>query len=70
MALNQIIKNGVILKRLSPKFSAIYLIVMIAVVVTVDVLFFQRHTEMRLIGNITVIALFLLGYVLIARATM
>lgn len=56
------------MKRISPKFSAIYLINVIALVVTVDVLFFQHHIEMRMIGIFTVVALFLLGYVLIARA--
>ncbi|MBU6265069.1 MAG: hypothetical protein KGM14_02595 [Actinomycetales bacterium] len=56
------------MKRLPPLASAIYLVIMIAVVVTVDVLFFQNHTEMRLIGNVSVVALFLLGYVLLARA--
>lgn len=56
------------MKRLPPIESAIYLVIMIAVVVTVDVLFFQHHTEMRLIGNISVVSLFLLGYLLLARA--
>ena len=56
------------MKRLPPLASAIYLVIMIAVVVTVDVLFFQHHTEMRLIGNISLVALFLLGYLLLARA--
>jgi hypothetical protein len=40
---------------------------MIAVVVSVDVAFFQHHPEIRLIGNIVVVAVFLAGYVLLAK---
>ena len=55
------------MKRLSPAFSALYLVLMIAVVVSVDVAFFQHHPEIRLIGNIAVVAVFLAGYVLLAK---
>jgi low affinity Fe/Cu permease len=56
------------MKRLPALISAIYVIVMIAVVVSVDIAFFQHHTEWRLFGNIAVIAIFLLGYLLLARS--
>lgn len=55
------------MKRLSPALSALYLVLMIAVVVSVDVAFFQHHPEIRLIGNIVVVALFAGGYFLLAR---
>lgn len=55
------------MKRLSPALSALYLVLMIAVVVSVDVAFFQHHTEIRLIGNIVVVAIFAAGYFLLAR---
>ncbi len=48
-------------------FRVVYLIIMIAVVVGVDIAFFQHHTEWRLIGNISLVALFLAGYFLINR---
>ena len=55
------------MKRLSTAFSALYLVLMIAVVVSVDVAYFQNVPEIRLIGNIAVVALFTCGYFLLAR---
>ena len=59
--------EATVMKRLSPALSALYLVLMIAVVVSVDVAFFQHHPEIRLIGNIVVVALFAGGYFLLAR---
>ncbi len=55
------------MKRLSPALSALYLVLMIAVVVSVDVAFFQLHPEIRLIGNIVMVTIFAAGYFALAR---
>ena len=55
------------MKRLSPALSALYLVLMIAVVVSVDVAFFQHHPEIRLFGNIGVVTIFAAAYFLLAR---
>lgn len=55
------------MKRLSPALSALYLVLMITVVVSIDTAFLQRHPELRLIGNILIVAVFTAGYFLLAR---
>lgn len=48
-------------------FSVIYLIIMIATVVTVDLLFLRDHTTLRLLGNIGIVLLFVAGYFALSR---
>ena len=55
------------MKRLSPALSALYLVLMITVVVSIDTAFLQQHPELRLIGNILIVAAFTAGYFLLAR---
>ena len=55
------------MKRLSPALSALYLVLMITVVVSIDSAFLQHHPELRLIGNILIVAVFAAGYFLLAR---
>ncbi|MDH6240124.1 hypothetical protein [Aurantimicrobium minutum] len=55
------------MKRLSPALSALYLVLMITVVVSIDTAFLQQHPELRLIGNIIIVAVFVAGYFLLAR---
>ncbi len=55
------------MKRLSPALSALYVVVMITVVVSIDTAFFQDRPEIRLVGNIAVVAVFVGGYFLLAR---
>lgn len=55
------------MKRLSPALSALYLVLMITAVVSIDTAFLQQHPELRLIGNIIIVAVFTAGYFLLAR---
>lgn len=45
--------------------KVIYLLVMVTVVVSTDILFWQHHTEIRLFGNIGIVAVFALAYFLL-----
>lgn len=42
--------------------NILYGVAMIIVVVSADVLFWQHQIEWRLIGNISIVALFAIGY--------
>ena len=53
--------------KVNVPFTVLYLVVMITAVVSLDIAFFQGHTEWRLLGNIASVAVFLGGYLLLSR---
>ena len=55
------------MKRPPVVFSIIYLVMMVIIIVCMDIAFWQHHTEIRLIGNISIVAVFLAGYFIITH---
>ena len=53
------------MKRPPVVFSIIYLVLMVIIIVCLDPAFWQHHTEMRLIGNISIVVVFLAFYFVI-----
>ena len=47
--------------------NAIYVVVMVAVVVGADVLFFRHHAGERLVANVAIVAVFVALYFVLSR---
>lgn len=55
------------MKRPPVVFSIMYLVLMAVIIVCLDIAFWQHHVEARLIGNLSVVVVFLAGYFVITH---